>query len=172
MASRLLQSGKGEIKMTNNIKLIVLTLLLTFISTSADARIRIQFLNNTDAFHFHAQVYDENFRARFGDFRIEAWNSAGQIYSVNIPAGSCTSTGEWSCVYRDPAARRTKSGLAYFRILYQSGTHGNKIWLESYGDLSSATDPVMSFRIYMDDVLYAYIGNEVFTRTYSGWVGF
>ena len=46
------------------------------------------------------------------------------------------------------------------------------MWLRSYGDLSLATDPLMSFRVYMDDVLYAAIEDEVFTKTHNGWVGF
>ena len=97
---------------------------------------------------------------------------AGKIYSVTIPAGACISRSAGSCVYKNSEARKAKNGLAYFRVLYQAGTHGNKMWLQSYGDLSSATDPVMSFLVYMDDILYASLDNEVFTPTHNGWVGF
>jgi hypothetical protein len=56
--------------------------------------------------------------------------------------------------------------------LYQAQSHGNKIYLESYGDLSLATDPVMSFKIFQNDELYAELRNVTFRPTRSGWVGF
>ena len=157
------------------VKIMVVVAALTVVSTRVDARIKITFADSNDLFSFHAQIYDENYRAQTqaADLRIEAWNANGKIYSVSIPAGTCTApSAAGSCVYENSLARRTRSGLAYFRVLYQAATHGNKIWLESYGDLSAATDPVMSIRIYLDDVLYAYIPNERFTQTHDGWVGF
>lgn len=145
---------------------------LTVATTDADARVRIKFFDDYDSFSFHAQIYDPQFRARAGEMRIEAWNAAGLIYAVTIPAGACVSRGAGSCVYKNPEARRARTGLAFFRVLYQAGTHGNKVWLQSYGDLSAATDPVMSFVVYMDDVPYASTQELVFTSTHNGWVGF
>ena len=155
-----------------NLLVTFITLLVTFISTTAHARIKIKFLDGNDQFSYHAQIYDEDFRSTVGELRLEAWNAAGLIYSVTIPAGACISTNAGSCVYRDPIAKKSRSGLAYFRVLYQAGSHGNKVWLESYGDLSSATDPVMSFRLYVDDLFYSAIEDEVFTQRRNGWVGF
>jgi len=156
----------------HRLTILIVTLALTLVSTSADARIRIKFFDDYDSLYYHAQIYDPDYRSIIGEMRIEAWNAAGKIYSVTIPAGACISRSAGSCVYKDPEARKAKSGLAYFRVLYQAGTHGNKMWLQSYGDLSSATDPVMSFLVFMDDILYASIDNEVFTPTHNGWVGF
>jgi len=156
----------------HRLTILIVTLALTLVSTSAEARIRIKFVDDYDSLYYHAQIYDPDYRSIIGEMRIEAWNAAGKIYSVTIPAGACISRSAGSCVYKDPEARKAKSGLAYFRVLYQAGTHGNKMWLQSYGDLSSATDPVMSFLVYMDDILYASLDNEVFTPTHNGWVGF
>lgn len=141
-------------------------------ATSADARIRIKFFDDYDSFSYHAQLYDPEYRSMIGELRIEARNAAGPIYSVTIPAGACISRSRGSCVYKNPEARKARNGLAYFRVLYQAASHGNKMWLQSYGDLSLATDPVMSFQVYMDDVPYASIENAVFTPTHNGWVGF
>ncbi len=152
--------------------MILVPLLVAFVSTTAHARIKIKFLDGNDQLYYHAQIYDPDYRSTVGEMRIEAWNAAGQIYAVTIPAGACVTANAGSCVYKDPLAKKAKSGLAFFRVLYQAGSHGNKIWLESYGDLSSATDPVMSFRVYMDDILYAAIEDEVFTQRRNGWVGF
>jgi hypothetical protein len=151
---------------------VVATAMLMAMATTADARIRIKFYDTYDSFELHAQIYDPDYRAAVGDMRIEAWNALGLIYSVTIPAGACVGRNSNSCVYKNPDAKRARSGLFYVRVLYQAATHGNKIWLRSYGDLSAATEPVMSFRIYMDDAFYAGIPNELFTPTHSGWVGF
>lgn len=154
------------------IQVALAVVTMTLVTTDADARIRIKFFETYDSFSFHAQVHDPEFRAKTSEMRIEAWNAAGQIYSVTIPAGACVSRRAGSCVYKNPEAKKARSGLAYFRVLYQAGSHGNKMWLQSYGDLSNATDPVMTFLIYMDDVLYSSLRNEVFTPTHNGWVGF
>jgi hypothetical protein len=151
---------------------VVVALTIALPVRPADARIRIKFFADYDSFSYHAQIYDPEYRSTVGEMRIEARNSAGTIYSVTIPAGACVSRSAGSCVYKNSEAKKAKSGLAYFRVLYQAGSHGNKIWLQSYGDLSLATEPVMSFLVYMDDVLYAAISNEVFTPTHNGWVGF
>jgi hypothetical protein len=150
----------------------VLILALTLVTTDADARVRIKFFDDYDSFFFHAQIYDPQFRARTGEMRIEARNAAGPIYSVTIPAGGCVSRSAGSCVYKNPEAKRARNGLAFFRVLYQAGTHGNKVWLQSYGDLSAATDPVMSFVVYLGDVPYASTEELLFTPTHNGWVGF
>jgi hypothetical protein len=154
------------------LELALAVVIVTLTTTDADARIRIKFFDDYDSFAFHAQVYDPGFRARTGDMRIEARNAAGPIYSVTIPAGACVSRSRGSCVYKNPEARRARSGLAFFRVRYQAGTHGNKMWLESYGDLSAATDPVMSFVLYVNDLPYASTEDSLFTPTHNGWVGF
>jgi len=145
---------------------------LLVVSTGAEARIKLKFLDGNDLFYFHAQVLDESFRSFAGDLRFEVWNAAGMIYAVDVPAGTCVATiGGRSCVFRDKAAKQARSGLAYFKVLYQAQSHGNKFYLESYGDLSSATDPVMSFKIYEDDQLYKELDDVVFRPTHAGWVG-
>ena len=152
-----------------------LALLVTLLvgSTPADAKIKLRLLEGNDLFYFHVQVNDPTFPSFVGTLRFEVWNAAGMIYAVDVSTAACTatSTARW-CVFRDKAAKQARSGLAYFKILYQAQSHGNKIYLESYGDLSAATDPVMSFKIFQNDELYAELNNVVFKPTHSGWVGF
>jgi hypothetical protein len=162
----------NSLSVRSRLAIAVATVAFILTSTSAQARIKIKFFDEYDSFAYHAQIYDPNYRSTVGELRIEAWNATGLIYSVTIPDGACVSTNAGSCVYKDPVAKKARNGLAYFRVLYQAGKHGNKIWLQSYGDLSAATDPVMSFLVYRDDILYAAIVDEVFKPTHNGWVGF
>jgi hypothetical protein len=149
---------------------VLVTLLVEW--SAAEARIKLKLLEGNDLFYFHAQKFDPDFRSFTGTLRFEVSNAGGLIYAVEIPPGACVGspTGR-SCVFRDKAARTAKSGLAYFKVLYEAQSHGNKMYLQSYGDLSAATDPVMSFRIYQDGELWAALNNVAFKATRTGWVG-
>ncbi len=151
--------------------MIASAIAAVLVATDADARIRLTFRDGNDEFFFHAQVKDPTFRSTTESLRFEIWNAAGMIYAVDVPSGTCVSASDPACIYRDGAALKARDGLAYVRIQYQTANHANKIWLRSYGDLSAATDPVMSIKIYQNGALYTELVDEVFKPTHHGWVG-
>ncbi len=100
------------------------------------------------------------------------------IHSVTIPPGTCVDRGK-SCSYRNSQAKKRKEGLGYFRILYKTYGpentygHGNKVYLESYGDLSKATVANMMVVRFIDGNLYTVL-DETFTPIANGgwWFDF
>jgi hypothetical protein len=155
-----------------DISLLAAVIVGVLVSTAADARIRLTFLDGNDSFSFHAQENDATFRSTTESLRFEIWNAAGLIYAVDVPIGTCVGASTApSCTYRNREAKKARSGLAYVKIRYQTESHANKIWLQSYGDLSSATDPVMSIKLYQNGALYDQLVDEVFTATRTGWIG-
>jgi hypothetical protein len=135
----------------------------------ADARITIRFHGAPyDEFFFHANYSDEPFdpSAAFG---IEIWNCGtgvaptfvadrevsilcrhadgtytpgSLVYDVDLPAGACVDHGR-VCYYRAPDVPYRAVGVRTLRIQYARRHHGNRIWLDSYGDLSAADQASM-----------------------------
>jgi hypothetical protein len=142
---------------------------------SATARITIRPHAPTDTFFFHAH-YSGPFDPST-DFTIEIWNCASGVppsflsgvtppvvcrdgtptgftvatmaYAVHIPGGSCVDHGR-SCYYRNRAFDRREGGTRYFRVEYPRRNRGNRVWLESSGDLSAADQANMLLLIRID----------------------
>jgi hypothetical protein len=55
-----------------------------------------------------------------------------------------------SCYFRDRAVSSEQPGVRYFRVRYARGGRGNRVWLESYGDLSAARHANMLLVITID----------------------
>jgi hypothetical protein len=150
------------------LKLLVATLLLLVVASAAQANITLKLREGADEFYFHGQYHGEPFNPA-DEFEMEIWNCAnGQlpnvtsapqpicpvpgspgefepaqlVYSVLIPGGTCIDR-RLSCSFRDRDARAARSGLVQFRVQYDNGRHGNKIWLQSFGDLSLANSAQM-----------------------------
>ena len=135
----------------------------------AEARISIRPLAQHDRFFFHANYSSESFDPN-DDFGLAIWNCASGampvliadvdplvvcpsdtgtgitlpdlVYAAVIPAGTCTNSGR-SCSYRNPDVDAQNAGVRYFRVQYATRSFRNRVWLESYGDLTAATQANM-----------------------------
>ena len=148
---------------------VVALLVALTLAATADARITLRPRSHFDSFFFHAQYSTTPFNPADA-FGIEIWNCssgvmpifipdreaivvcldesgaeptlADLVYAVEVPGGTCTDHGR-SCFYRNGRVNDKTGGVAYLRILYSGHRHGNKVWLQSFGDLSSATQAKM-----------------------------
>jgi hypothetical protein len=128
------------------------------------AKITIRRHVPSDSFFFHGNYSSVPFTPSDG-FALQLWNCAGGqvpefiagptpfvacgydpktgyaladlVYQVALPGGVCKDHGR-SCYYRDATVPRERDGVRYFRVRYARQGHGNRVWLESYGDLSAA----------------------------------
>jgi hypothetical protein len=161
----------------------------------AAARITIRRHTPFDAFFFHAQYSTEPFLPGDG-FTLEIWNCAtGEMpifiadrepliicrqdgetaytlgalaYAVDVPAGACVDHGR-SCYYRDPRANLANGGVRYFRVQYARRGHGNRVWLESYDDLSAADQARMLIVVKINGRPRATLGDTFTPLPKGGW---
>ena len=148
---------------------MLLGLTFAFISDQALAQIKLTELPGNDHLYFHGQIYNPTFVPSTSEIRFELWNSHGLVYSQTLPAGTCVDSGS-GCLYKNQEAQKSKSGVQYFRVLYQTRSHGHKMWLESYQEFVSVDDPEMTFMMFMNGSLFASIPNATFTRRPRGWI--
>jgi hypothetical protein len=96
-------------------------------------------------------------------------NARGSVYSVVLPAGSMQSNpGKTKFRYLNRAAR-TEGGVfrAIINITRRGTSYGYKV--ESYGDMSAATDADMAIQFYIGNQDTPAIHAEAWKRTGSGW---
>jgi hypothetical protein len=150
-------------------RLLMSVLALICLADVADARITIRRHSPYDNFFFHGDYYGEPFDPS-GAFSLELWNCAdgamptfiadreplivcdynaeagftlgNLVYSIEVSAGSCIDHGR-SCYYRNRDVSSRTAGIRYFRVQYPRALRGNLVWLDSYGDLSSANQANM-----------------------------
>jgi hypothetical protein len=143
---------------------------------SAAARITIRPHAPQDTFFFHAHYSEQPFDPST-DFTIEIWNCASGVlpsflsgvtppvvcldgtptgftvatlaYAVHVAGGSCVDHGR-SCYYRNRAFDPREAGVRFLRVQYPRGSHGNRVWLESSGDLSAVDRANMLLLIRID----------------------
>jgi hypothetical protein len=176
--------------------LSVLTFLAIAVGAGgADARITIRPHSDHDNFFFHASYSKEPFDPSTS-FGLQVWNcgtgamptfvadrepiivclQAGSAdialaelaYTVEIPGGSCIDHGR-SCYYRNPDVDFTSDGVRYFRVQYSRRGRGNRVWLESYGDLSAATQANMMIVITVDGTPRAVLTDTFTPLGNGGW---
>ena len=70
-------------------------------------------------------------------------------YAVHVAGGSCVDHGR-SCYYRNRAFDPREAGVRFLRVQYPRGSHGNRVWLESSGDLSAVDRANMLLLIRID----------------------
>ncbi len=164
----------------------------------AEAKITIRRHAPTDAFFFHGNYSTVPFSPDDG-FGVQIWNCAGGempefiadrqplvvcgydadtgfvladlVYEVALPPGACDDHGR-SCYYRDPTVPSQRDGIRYFRIRYARRGRGNRVWLDSYGDLSAANQSSMMIvikinggpRAILQDVFTPLPGDGWFSR--------
>lgn len=150
--------------------ILVLVALFVLFGKTADAQVKLKFIEGgNDYFYYHGQVYDPNLNPSKKEIRLVLKNSKGVVYSETIPAGACVDQGQ-SCVYTNETARQTKSGLFFFRILYDNGNHGNKFYVKSYQEFQNADEQIMTLTFYVNGYRYAEIDRALFEKKPRGWV--
>ena len=160
----------------------------------ADAKITLRPRAPHDNFFFHGNYSTEPF-APSSSFGVEIWNCADgtmpalitareplivcgydvatgyifadPVYAVALPAGACLDHGR-SCYYRDGTAAQ-RGGIRYLRVQYARRGHGNRVWLESFGDLSGADQANMLVLITVDGVPRATLQETFIALPSGGW---
>ena len=160
----------------------------------ADARITIRFHEPYDELFFHGNYSSEQFDPSSA-FGLEIWNCANGalpafiadrealivcnhpdgtttpgylVYSVDLPPGACDDHGR-SCYYRNPDVPSRAEGVRRLRIQYARRGHGNRIWLQSYGDLSAADQANMMIIVKVDGRPRAILEDTFIRLPNGGW---
>ena len=138
--------------------------VVLLLASVAEAKITIRRHATYDNFFFHANYGADAFDPSQG-FAIEIWNCASGamptfiadreplivcdfasdgsytladlVYSIDVPGGTCVDHGR-ACYYRNTAVPSLELGVRYFKVQYARPGRGNRVWLDSYGDLSAA----------------------------------
>jgi hypothetical protein len=174
---------------------VIAVLLIVASTPPADARITLRPHAQWDELFFHAHYSQTSFDPA-SEFTLAIWNCATGVspsflpgpvpivvcidsggadytladlaYTVSVPAGSCIDHGR-SCYYRARDFDRTKGGVRTFRVRYANRHRGNRVWLESYGDLSAATQASMLLQISIDGVPRAALEETFVPLPGGGW---
>jgi hypothetical protein len=100
-------------------------------------------------------------------------NTRGRIYGVVLPAGSMTANATGTLFSYKNIAAKTSGGIYVAKIRFKAGnvnhTPSYTYSLETYGDISAATDANMAIQFYIGNLATSAIHSEVWTRTKSGW---
>jgi hypothetical protein len=172
---------------------VVSLLALVCLVNAADARMTIRRQAPYDNLFFHGSYFGDPFDPG-DDFTLEVWNCANGalpifvadakplivcgydeqnaailadlVYSAEVPAGWCVDHGR-SCYYRNRDVPSAGPGVRYFRVRYARPGRGNRVWLDSYGDLSSANQANMLTMIKLNGLSEA-IRADTFTPIASG----
>jgi hypothetical protein len=92
-------------------------------------------------------------------FRLS--NAAGTIAEGTLPAGMLAAVGESRFLFRDAQAARARSGLARLDLQLSADRRAITWQMRFYGDLSEATQPVMTLQLG--------VGDDVFVRADASW---
>lgn len=157
----------------------------------AEAKITIRPDSPSDGFSFHGNYSSVPFDPATG-FGIQIWNCADGsppmflsqvlplvvcgidqllaelVYEVNVPPGTCSDHGS-SCYFRDRSVSRENPGLRYFRVRYARQGRGNRVWLDSFGDLSAAQQANMMIVITIDGLPRALLEDTFKPLRNGGW---
>jgi hypothetical protein len=159
-----------------------------------EARITIRPRSPLDSFYFHASYSRTPFDPA-SSFGLEVWNCADGTmptlitdavsavlcgvgtdaateailaYVVELPAGACIDHGG-SCYYRSSDIAGTTPGIRTLRIQYARRGRPNRVWLQSYDDLSAATQANMLLLIKADGTSRALLQDEFTPLSRGGW---
>ena len=174
---------------------LVFLFVLLVAAGVAEARIAIRMHGAPyDEFFFHGNYSAEPFQPSDG-IGIEIWNCvSGEVptfvadrlativcrqsdgtttpgslaYAADVPPGSCVDHGR-SCYYRNPDVPFRADGVRSLRIQYARRHHGNRVWLESYGDLSAADQANMLIVIKVNGLPRATLDDTFTPLPNGGW---
>ena len=173
---------------------LAVLIAVALVAEAADAKITLRPRSPHDNFFFHGNYSAQPFDPTSA-FGIEIWNCADGtmptfiadrvplvvcgfdvatgyvladlVYAVGLPAGACIDHGR-SCYYRNGDAVKA-GGVRYLRVQYARRGHGNRVWLESYGDLSAADQANMLVLITVDGAPRALLQDTFMPITNGGW---
>lgn len=174
----------------------ILTVVFSLIiALSAEANITLTLTDGSDDFQFHAQYRGAPFSPT-REFELQIWNCPnGQMpdvthaseptclissspdqyepaqlaYSLRVPANTCIDHGRF-CSFRDRNARASRDGLVLFKVIYDNGRHGNKLYIQSFDDLSLATSANMYLVIKVDGVDQSDLLGTFAPLRRGGWI--
>jgi hypothetical protein len=177
-------------------RLLVAVLTVVCLVDVAGARITIRLHSAPyDAFFFHGNYSSEPFDPSSG-LGLEIWNCAtgdaptfvadrealivcrqadgsitpgSLVYSVEVPAGACIDHGR-SCYYRNRDVPFLAEGVRTLRVQYARRRHGNRVWIQSFGDLSAADQARMLIVIKIDGKPRALLEDTFTPLDSGGWV--
>ena len=176
-------------------RLLVAVLTVVCLVDVAEARITIRLHSAPyDTFFFHGNYSSEPFDPSSA-LGFEVWNCASGdaptfvadrevlivcrhadgsivpgslVYSVELPAGACVDHGR-SCYYRNPDVPYRAEGVRSLRVQYARRRHGNRVWLQSFGDLSAADQANMLIIIKVDGKARATLEDTFQPLDSGGW---
>jgi hypothetical protein len=93
---------------------------------------------------------------------------ADLVYEIALPGGVCNDHGS-SCYYRDRTVPSQRDGIRYFRVRYARHGRGNRVWLQSHGDLSAATQANMLIMIRINGGPRAVLQDTFRPLPSGGW---
>lgn len=99
-------------------------------------------------------------------FSVSITNAGGTVFTDTIAAGALVPRGA-SWFYRDAAARQT-GGFFKVKITPRTDPTGYRIDVQGFGDMSSATDPVMTVTANMCGVTAS--TTDTWAQQPSGWL--
>lgn len=175
--------------------LLLSILVLVCCAEVADANITIRRHATTDEFFFHGSYSTTPFSPA-DDFAIEIWNCAAGdkpefipdrkplvvcswdpqtgyqladlVYAVELPGGTCRDRGR-SCYFRDGSVPSKRDGIRFLRLQFARPGHRNRVWLESYGDLSGADRAEMMIIIKINGFPRASLQETFTPLPNDGW---
>ncbi len=173
--------------------LLLSILIVAGFADVGESNITIRPRSASDVFFFHANYSQVPFLPSDA-FGIQIWNCSGGerpvfipdreplvvcdwdadtgyrladlVYSVELPSDTCIDHGR-SCYFRDSGVPSRADGIRLLRIQYARRGHGNRVWLESYGDLSRADQAEMMIVITINGRPRAVL-EETFTPLPNG----
>ncbi|MEO6029798.1 MAG: hypothetical protein ABIR79_23260 [Candidatus Binatia bacterium] len=171
-----------------------LLVALVVVADVAHAKITLRPRSPHDNFFFHGNYSTQPFDPNSA-FGIELWNCANgvlpafiadrvplivcgydpvtgyvlgeRVYEVSLPGEACHDHGR-SCYFRNPAAA-SAGGVRFLRVQYARRGHGNRVWFESFGDLSAAQQANMLILITVDGAPRAALQDTFTPLPNGGW---
>lgn len=99
-------------------------------------------------------------------FTLSITNAGGTVFTDTIAAGALVERGA-SWFYRDPSSRQS-GGFFKVKITPRTDPTGYRIDVQGFGDMSSATDPLMTVTTTMCGFTSA--TTDTWNQQPSGWL--
>jgi len=176
-------------------RIAAFVLVVVCVASAADAKITLRSRTPLDDVFFHGSFSTDPFDPTTS-FALQIWNcpdgamptyvpddpplvacaydpttgytAADLVYGVAVPARTCADHGR-SCYYRNSDVPSVTGGVRFFRVRYAAGDRPNRVWLDSWGDLSGATQANMLVLIAIDGRPRAMRTATFTALTSGGW---
>jgi len=95
-------------------------------------------------------------------------NANGVIYDATLPLGAMQRRGRHRFVFRDPVARRQRSGIYRVDLVYRPSRGVYQVRVQAYGDLTAATEALMTLQLRFGSDTF--MNTSAWRQTGKGWV--